>query len=113
MEKTKNNKKPRGVKTFIGGAILTDERVTRQLPFIFFLALLGLIIITNRNRSERTIRQIEVLQVRMSVLRSESITESAKLMEASKPSEVYKKVKEAGIGLKEPIKPPSKLKVGN
>ena len=112
-EKAKKNKKSRGVKSFIGGAILTDDRVTRQLPFLLFLAFLGLFIITNRNWSERTIRQIEVLQDTLDELRSESITSSAKLMDASRPSEVLKKVEEAGIGLQEPVKPPHKLKIEN
>lgn len=108
-EKVKNNKKKGGMKSFIGGTILTDERVTRQLPFLFFLAALGIMLITNRNWSERTIRQIEVLQDTLDELRSESITLSAKLMDASRPSEVFKKVEDAGIGLQEPLTPPKKL----
>ena len=112
-EKVKKGKKPGGVKSFIGGAILTDDRITRQLPFLLFLAFLGLFIITNRNWSERTIRQIEVLQDTLEELRSESITSSVKLMDVSRPSEVFKKVEEAGIGLQERVKPPHKLKVEN
>ena len=108
-EKTKNNKKASGMKSFIGGTILTDERVTKQLPFIFFLAFLGLMLITNRNWSERTIRQVEVLQDTLDELRSESITWSAKLMDASRPSEVAKKVERANIGLQQPVRPPKKL----
>jgi len=108
-EKAKNNKRKGGVKLFIGGTVLTDERVTRQIPFLFFLAVLGIILITSRNWSERTIRQIEVLQDTLDELRSESITLSAKLMDASRPSEVFKKVEDAGIGLQEPLAPPKKL----
>ncbi|NQU84680.1 MAG: hypothetical protein HQ541_02860 [Mariniphaga sp.] len=112
VDKATNSKKQKkGVKSFIGGAILTDERVTRQIPFIFFLAFLGLILITNRNSSEKTIRRIEVLQDSIKELRSESITISAKLMDVSRPSEVINKVKEAEIGLEEPINPPQKLVV--
>src|SRR5210317_1816238 len=107
-EKTKNSKRT-GVKSFIGGAILTDDRITKQLPFLFFLAFLGILLITNRNWSERTIRQIEVLQDTLDELRSESITMSANLMDASRPSEVTKKVKDADIGLQEPVRPPQKL----
>lgn len=99
------------MKSFIGGTILTDERVTRQIPFLFFLAFLGIVLITNRNWSERTIRQIEVLQDTLDELRSESITYSAKVMDASRPSEVFKKVEEAGLGLKESVKPPQRLNV--
>jgi len=83
------------------------------LPFLFFLAFLGLIQITNRNWSERTIRQIEVLQDSIDELRSESITLSAKLMDASRPSEVMKKVEEAGIGLEEPLRPPQKIVIND
>jgi hypothetical protein len=107
-EKSKNTRKT-GMKSFLGGTILTDYRVTRQLPFLFFLAFLGLIQITNRNWSEKTIRQIEVLQDSIDELRSESITLSAKLMDASRPSEVLKRVEDAGIGLEEPIRPPQKI----
>lgn len=99
------------MKSFLGGTILTDNRVTRQLPFLFFLAFLAIIQITNRNWSERTIRQIEVLKDTLDELRSESITLSAKLMDASRPSEVLKKVEDAGIGLEEPLRPPKKIVV--
>lgn len=95
--------------SFLGGAVLTDERITRQLPFILFLAFLGLVLIANRNWSERTIREVEVLQEELDELRSQSITLSAKLMDASRPSEVAKKVEEAEIGLQEPMTPPKKL----
>lgn len=108
-EKQKNTKKKSGMRSFIGGTILTDDRITRQLPFVFFLAFLGLLLITNRNWTEKTIRQIEVLQDTIDELRSESITISAKLMDASRPSEVVKKVEKANIGLSEPVKPPQKL----
>ncbi|MCD6355017.1 MAG: hypothetical protein J7L95_05665 [Prolixibacteraceae bacterium] len=108
-KKIKNNRKTKGMRSFIGGTILTDERVTRQIPFVLFLAFFGLILIANRNWSERTIREIEVLQDTLDELRSESITFSAKLMDASRPSEVFKKVEEAGTGLQQPVRPPKKL----
>ncbi len=106
---SKNTSKRSGVKSFIGGTILTDERITRQLPFVLFLAVLGLALIANRNWSESTIREIEVLQDELDELRSESITLSAKLMDASRPSEVAKRVEEAEIGLQESMRPPKKL----
>jgi hypothetical protein len=107
----KNSKKSPGVKSFIGGTILTDDRVTRQIPFLIFLAFLAVLIITNRNWSERTIRKVEVLQNTLDDLRSESITLSAKLMNSSRPSEIAKKVENANIDLHEPVRPPQKLVV--
>ena len=111
MSEKNNNQKKAGMKSFLGGTILTDNRVTRQLPFLFFLVFLAIVQITNRNWSERTIRQIEVLQDTIDELRSESITLSARLMDASRPSEVLRKVEQAGIGLEEPVKPPQKIVV--
>lgn len=108
--KAKNSKKT-GVKKFIGGAILTDDRVTRQIPFLLFLAFAAILLITNRNWSERTIRKVEVLQSTLDELRSESITLSAKLMNSSRPSEIVKKVESANIDLQEPLRPPQKLVV--
>lgn len=110
-DEKKHSKKKPGVKSFLGGAILTDERFTRQLPFISLLVFFALILITNRNWSERTIRQIEAVQEKLNELRSESITLSARLMDASRPSEVVEKVQEAGIGLEEPVRPAHKIVV--
>jgi hypothetical protein len=109
-EKVKNSKRT-GVKSFIGGAVLTDERVTKQIPFLIFLAFLAVLLITNRNWSERTIRKVEVLQETLDELRSESITLSAKLMNSSRPSEIVRKVENAKIDLQEPLRPPQKLVV--
>lgn len=95
----------------IGGTILTDDRVTRQIPFLIFLAFLAVLLITNRNWSERTIRKVEVLQETLDELRSESITLSAKLMNSSRPSEIVRKVENANIDLQEASRPPQKLVV--
>ncbi len=97
------------MKSFLGGTILTDERFTRQLPFLGLLSFFAIVLITNRNWSERTIRQIEVVQDAIDELRSESITLSARLMDASRPSEVLEKVEAAGIDLQEPLRPPGKI----
>ncbi|HPE75078.1 MAG TPA: FtsL-like putative cell division protein [Draconibacterium sp.] len=109
-EKVKNSKRP-GVKKWIGGAILADDRVTKQIPFLIFLAFLAVLLITNRNWSERTIRKVETLQETLDELRSESITLSAKLMNSSRPSEIVRKVENANIDLQEPLRPPQKLVV--
>ncbi|AHW60069.1 hypothetical protein FH5T_11880 [Draconibacterium orientale] len=110
-EQNKNTRKRTGMKSFIGGTILTDERTLKQMPFVGFLAVLGLLLIANRNWSESTLREIVVLQEELEELRSESVTLSAKLMDASRPSEVAKRVEQAGIGLQEPMRPPQKITV--
>src|SRR5690606_20184943 len=110
-ETKKNSKKKPMVKSFLGGTILTDERFTRQLPFLSLLVFFAFVLITNRNLAERTIRQIEQVQESINELRSESITLSARLMDASRPSEVVERVEDAGLGLEEPVKPAQKVVV--
>ena len=104
-------KKKPGISSFLKGTILTDERVTRQFPFVIFLVFLGLLMITNRYRSEKAIRQIEVLQGSIDDLRSQSVTNSARLMHMSKPSDVANRVRQAGLGLDEPLRPPRTIEV--
>ncbi|MFZ5430051.1 MAG: FtsL-like putative cell division protein [Bacteroidota bacterium] len=104
-------KKKPGVSSFLRGTILTDDRVTRQFPFLIFLVVLGLLMITNRYRSEKVIRQIEILQGTIDDLRSQSVTNSARLMHMSKPSDVANRVRNAGLGLEEPIRPPRTIEV--
>lgn len=113
MKKDSKNRarQPKGLKPFIGGSILTDERVTRQLPFFFFIVFLGMMLITNRYWSEKTLRELEVVQDSIKDLNSQSAIYSAELMDASLPSEVVNRVKEAGLGLDEPKKPPQKIAV--
>jgi hypothetical protein len=111
-EKNKTNGKSRPrVSSFLRGTILTNEKVTRQFPFLVFLVFLGLVSITNGYRSEKVIREIEVLQDTIDDLRSQSITNSAKLMHMSKPSEVVRKVEQAGLGLREQVRAPGKIVV--
>lgn len=97
------------MKSLIGGTILTDERISRQFPFVVMLALFGLALIMNRNWSEKTIRQVGDMQKELEALRAEHATISARLMDESRPSEVAKRVKDAGLGLEEPLRPPQKL----
>lgn len=111
--KNKDNKKRGGMKSLIGGTILTDERISRQFPFVVMLSLFGLALIMNRNWSEKTIRQIGDMQKEVEALRAEHSTISAKLMDESRPSEVAKRVDNAGLGLHEPVKPPKKIIIEN
>lgn len=110
-DKDKRKIKKIQLKKILGGNILTDQRVTKQLPFVFFLVLLGLIWITNRNWSEKTIREIEVVQDSLKELKAESVTHETKLMFINRPSEVTKRVNERGIGLIEPKEPAMKIKI--
>jgi hypothetical protein len=107
---TPDRRKKVRVKEIIDGTILVRENVIRQLPFLLFLTILGIIYIGNRFHAERMVRQIDHLKIEVSNLRSEQITTTSELMNISRPSEVAALVELRGLGLKESMEPPKKLK---
>lgn len=98
------------VKEIFDGTILVRENVIRQLPYLLFLTFLGIIYIGNRFHAEMMVRQIDHLKIEVSNLRSEQITTTSELMNISRPSEVTSLVESKGLGLKESMEPPKKLK---
>ncbi len=107
----KKKVQPVKIKRILGGSVLASEGVLAQLPFVFFLALLGLLLITNRNWSEKMIRRMETVQETLKELRAESVTHEVRLMSVNRPSEVNRKVQERNLGLIEPKEPAMKIKV--
>jgi len=99
------------LKNILGGKVLAGKGITEQLPFIFFLCLLGIFLISNRYCSEKTIREMEVVQDSIKELKSEAILIESELMRMNTPSEIEKKVKENGLNLIDPLEPPRELKV--
>lgn len=97
-------------KELIDGTFLVRENMIRQLPYVLFLTFLGVIYIGNRFHAERMVREINDLKIEVDNLRSEQITITSELMNISRPSEVAALVEMKGLGLKESLEPPKKLK---
>lgn len=83
--------------------------VTKNLPFIAFLAFLGLLYISNRHLAERTVRQIDRLGREVKELSWDYKSLSAELMKLTTQSEIAKRADT--LGLKERTQPPIKLEV--
>jgi len=98
------------VKDLLDGSILVRENMVRQLPYVLFLTVLGVLYIGNRFHAEKMVRQISTLKTEVSNLRSEQITTTSELMNISRPSEVSALVQSRNLGLKESLEPPKKLK---
>lgn len=98
------------VRELIDGTILVRENMIRQLPFLIFLTLLGIMYIGNRFHAERMVRVISELKTEVGDLRAEQITITSELMNISRPSEVAALVESKNMGLKESLEPPKKLK---
>lgn len=108
-EKSKNRRN--GLKSFLGGSLLASEKVMKQMPFVFFVAFLGILLISNRYWSEKTIRRMEAVQDSIKELRAESVTWETELMKMNRPSEIVERVKASGLDLQEASEPARKLKV--
>ena len=105
-----NNKQNKNIlRNILDGSFLTKNFFVKQMPFIFFLAFLAVIYISNRNQSEKILNKINKLQREVRELRSESITIASDLMFISKQSEVNDMVVKKGLGLQEVTEPPKKL----
>lgn len=113
-EKKENSNKrisAAGLKSILGGTVLASEKVTKQLPFVFFLAFLGIVLITNRYWTEKTIRKMEMVRDSLKEYKSESVIHETQLMYINRPSEVTKRVIQRKIDLIEPVEPPKRITV--
>ncbi|HZY36715.1 MAG TPA: FtsL-like putative cell division protein [Mucilaginibacter sp.] len=86
----------------------TAEAATRALPFVLFMALLGMIYIANRNFAEKNIRDIDKIGKQVNELSWQYKSVKARLAFKSTLTEVVKKVDT--LGLKQPVTPPQVLK---
>jgi len=93
------------------GSLLTRKAVQKQLPFIFFMALLGLLYISNRYHADRLRRDIKVLKSDLGELRAKALFTSSELMKMGRQTEVAEYLKKYGLELKESEVPPKKIVV--
>ena len=115
MTEKKENKSKRipkaNLKGVLGGTVLASEKVTKLLPFVFFVAFMFIGLITNRYVTEKTIRKMELVRDSLKEYKAESVIHETELMYINRPSEVTKKVIERKIDLIEPVEPAKKIKV--
>ncbi|MDX9725744.1 MAG: FtsL-like putative cell division protein [Bacteroidales bacterium] len=108
-EKGKKAKGSGFMKELLSGILVSDRIVLKNLWFIIFLTLLGALYIANRFKAEKITRETSKLTREVRDLKAESLSTSATLIFVSRQSEVYRRVKEKGIGLEELKSPPYKL----
>lgn len=89
--------------------IIADKLVLRNLGYFGLLTILGAVYIANRFQAERITRESTRLAREVRDLRAEALSTSANLMYASKQSEVFRMVREKGLGLEELKTPPYRL----
>jgi hypothetical protein len=97
------------LKELLSGVIVSDRILLKNFWYILMLTILGAIYIANRFNAEKITRESNRLSREVRDLRAEALSTSSDLMEASRQSEVYRMVKERGLGLEELRTPPYRL----
>jgi hypothetical protein len=87
--------------------IFNAEAATGALPFVLFLALLGMIYIGNRHLAEKNIRDIDKISKEVKELSWDYKTTKAELAYKSTLTEVAKRADT--LGIKESVQPPQKI----
>jgi len=87
-------------KQWMSGSVLAKSSFRAQLPFVIYMAFLGF---------ELT-RDLNILQRDLDELRAESINTAPGLMFFCRQSQVQKRINETGLGLREAVAPPVKIK---
>ena len=97
------------IDSLFSSEFFSKENVSKGLPFIFFLAMLGMLYIANHHYAEKSVRNSEKIKKELKELYWEHLNTSSNLMTQSKQTEVAKLTEV--FGLKESVVPPTKLEV--
>jgi hypothetical protein len=87
--------------------VITTETATKALPFIFFLALLGMVYIGNRHLAENNLRDIDKLSKEVKELSWDYKSTKAEFAFKSTLTEVAKRADT--LGIRQPVEPPQKI----
>lgn len=104
----------KGAKTFfsvLGGNFLIREAIAKQFPFMVYVTILLMIIITNTYIAEDTTRKIAKTTRKISDLHVEYVQLKSSIMQASKQSVLARKLEDSG--LKETVDPLRRIKYNN
>ncbi len=97
------------VAMLLSGRLLTQDAVVKHLPYLLFMAFIGLIYIANGYLAEASVRKINTTQQEIKELRSEQISIKSELNNTIIESELNKIIQERQLGLTESFDPPKKI----
>jgi hypothetical protein len=111
VEQKPANNVRRGFLSVISGGFLAGDNALSSLPFLLYMAFLGMIYIANGYYAHNRLKDLNTIDNNITELRTQYIIAKDKLMYLSKESEVTKATD--AIGLKEAVVPPGKIVVYN
>ncbi len=108
QEEKKNRKKKSNIMDLLDvSKWVSYDTVIRNLPFVLFMAALGIVYIWNSHHFEKSVRDANTIEKQMKELKWEFTTTKSELEYSSKMSEVSKMV--LTTGLQELRVPPKKI----
>ena len=108
-EKSQSKRKKKNAMTVLGGGFLVREKFTKQFPFMVYITILLMAIITNTYIAEERNRELTQTTKTLNDLQVEYIQVKSAIMEASKQSVLVKKL--ASVGLKEATEPLKRINI--
>lgn len=105
------SKVKKGFLSVISGGFLADEKALSSLPFLLYIAFLGMLYIANGYYAHNRLKDLDSLDNSITELRTQYIIAEDKVMYLSKESELDKATDK--MDLKESVIPPSKIVVYN
>ena len=95
--------------TVFGGKYLVNRGIAQQFPFLVYVTILLMILITNTYVAEEKSREITQTTKKLNDLQVEYVQLKSAIMESSKQSVLTKKLK--GTGIKETIEPLKRISI--
>ncbi|MBR3784459.1 MAG: hypothetical protein IKJ78_08390 [Bacteroidales bacterium] len=98
-KKGRADKAARGLGRLLGGDLLADKLVLRQIPLLLLCLLYLLLIIGNRYRIESMSREKLATEERINYLREQRIQMQKQYQQSVKMSQIAEDLKETGVGI--------------
>ena len=111
-KKSKGKNSGKGGKTLMtvfGGTYLVNRGFAKQFPFMVYVTILLMILITNTYVAEEKSREITQTTKKLNDLQVEYVQLKSAIMESSKQSVLARKLK--GTGIKETIEPLKRINI--
>ncbi len=97
--KGRGAKAARGVASVLGGDILADRMVVRQIPLLLLCIAYLLLIVGNRYRIENLSRELQASDERINNLREQRIQMQKQYQQSVKISQIAEDLSDRGVGI--------------
>jgi hypothetical protein len=91
------SRKPGILSSLLNGSFLAKDKSAELLPFVFFLAMLAVMLIANTYYAEKKVREIERMRSEVTELRTLYISNKSQLMHLSNQSEIARRLHAHGF----------------